>query len=68
MIRRKALDRQAGRVPDIRAEGDSVVFRLNIDSVRQGTRLVLRCDGEGNVWAALASAESGGGAPPEMAP
>jgi hypothetical protein len=54
MSARRVLDRQAGQVPEIRVEGDSVTFRLDIAGTAKTRRLVLRCDAEGNVWASVA--------------
>ena len=34
---------------------DNVTFRLEIPGIQHGARLILRCDGEGNVWASLAT-------------
>jgi hypothetical protein len=57
MSARRALDRQAGPVPEIRVEGDSVTFRLDIAGTGRLRRLVLRCDEKGNVWASVAEPE-----------
>jgi hypothetical protein len=51
---RRLLDRQAGQVPEIRVEGDSVTFCLEIAGTGKSRRLVLRCDADGNVWASVA--------------
>ncbi|HEX7084890.1 MAG TPA: hypothetical protein VF198_00895 [Vicinamibacterales bacterium] len=40
-------------LPDIRADGDSVIFNLDVVGAWRGARLVLRCDDNGEVWAAL---------------
>jgi hypothetical protein len=42
---------QSGALPEIRLEGDSVVFYLDIATASGAGRLVLRCDADGNVWA-----------------
>ena len=55
---RRLLDRQAGQVPEIRVEGDSVTFCLDIAGTGKSRRLVLRCDAEGNVWASVADQNS----------
>ena len=47
---------QSGVLPEIRLEGESVVFYLDIATASGTSRLVLRCDADGNVWA---SAEGG---------
>jgi hypothetical protein len=46
-------DRQPGPVPEIRADGDSVSFRIVVPGEPEGTQLVLRCDSSGDVWAAI---------------
>lgn len=50
---RKTLDRRAGPMPDIRADGDSVTFHLDVAGVHQNARLIIRCDGNGNVWISI---------------
>jgi hypothetical protein len=42
---------QAGALPEIRLQGESVVFYLDIATERGMSRLSLRCDADGNVWA-----------------
>jgi hypothetical protein len=59
MAVRKALDRQPGPVPEIRADGNSVTFRLEVSGTPAETRLVLRCGADGEVWAAIAKASPG---------
>ena len=49
---RKTLD-QRGPVPEIRADGDSLTFRLYVPGEAEETRLVLRCDSTGEVWASI---------------
>ena len=41
-------------LPDIRADGDDVIFNLDVASAWRGARLVLRCADDGSVWASLA--------------
>jgi hypothetical protein len=53
MATRRTLDHQPGPVPEIRADGDSVTFRLAVAGEAESVRLVLRCDGQGEVWAAI---------------
>jgi hypothetical protein len=53
---RKTLDRQPGPLPDIRADGDNVTFGLGIPGLLDGSRLVLRCDAAGEVWARIVPA------------
>jgi hypothetical protein len=57
--KQEEVTRSAGALPEIRLEGDSVVFYLDIlpeiDSAAPASgpsRLVLRCTPDGNVWAA----------------
>jgi hypothetical protein len=44
---------QAGALPEIRLEGTSVTFYLDVALGRTTGRLQLRCDSDGNVWASL---------------
>lgn len=44
---------QSGSLPEIRLEGESVVFYLDIAAGRGPARLVLRCDAAGNVWSSI---------------
>jgi hypothetical protein len=60
MDARRAPDRRAGPVPEIRVEGNSVTFRLDIAGTGKPRRLVLRCDEDGNVWASVAEKERDG--------
>ena len=53
MPARKGLDHRIGPMPEIRADGDSVSFWLDIAGLHQSVRLVIRCDAAGNVWASL---------------
>ena len=48
-----ATTAQSGALPEIRLEGESVVFYLDIATGRGTSRLVLRCDADGNVWASV---------------
>jgi hypothetical protein len=57
---RKALDRQAGAPPQILPSGDSLTFHLKITGVRAGSRLLLRCDEAGNIWASIGKPEAVG--------
>jgi hypothetical protein len=58
MAARKALDRQRGSLPEIRAEGTSVTFCLDIRDLAEAGRLIVRCDANGDVWASIAHAPS----------
>jgi hypothetical protein len=51
--KRTTTDRRPGRLPDIRAIGDSVIFAIRLAEDESGANLVLRCDAEGNVWASI---------------
>lgn len=55
--KRSTIDEKPGRVPDIRSNGDNLTFTLPLNEVEDGIRLVLRCDGDGNVWASIAPAD-----------
>lgn len=49
----RSLSAQSGALPEIRLQGESVVFYLDIAIGRSTSRLLLRCDPDGNVWASL---------------
>ncbi len=53
MDARKTLDERPGSMPDIRVEGSSITYHLAISGIGKGTRLVVRCDPDGAVWAAI---------------
>jgi len=53
MTPRKIADQQPGPPPEIRIKGDSVTFGLKMTGGPSGARLIIRCDGEGNVWASI---------------
>jgi hypothetical protein len=55
---KKTVDRRPGPVPEIRADGDNVTFRIEVAGMPERTRLVLRCDASGEVWAAIVSGPS----------
>ena len=55
MTLHNALDRKPGPIPDIQFDGDSVTFRLTVCGTPVNTQLTLRCDAQGEVWAAIAS-------------
>jgi len=55
--RRSTIDEKPGPVPDIHSDGDNLTFILPLNEVEEGLRLVLRCDGDGNVWASIAPVE-----------
>jgi hypothetical protein len=56
-----AADRRPGVLPDIRANGEDVVFQflVALGKPAEAPRLVLRCDSIGNVWAALRRSDRG---------
>ena len=47
----RRFDERPGPVPEIRAEGDSVIFCLDVTS--EQARLILRCDPDGSVRASI---------------
>ncbi len=53
MAARKIVDHRAGPLPDIRAEGTSIVYELDVPGVHPTRTLVVRCDSDGNVWASI---------------
>jgi hypothetical protein len=55
MNARKVLDGQPGATPVIRTDGKNVTFRFELVGLQDQLRLALRCDPNGNVWAAIVS-------------
>jgi hypothetical protein len=53
MSTRKGLDRRPGPLPDIKSDSVSVTFVMEVNHPPDGGRLVIRCDVNGNVWAAI---------------
>ena len=49
----RPMTAQSGALPEIRLEGESVVFYLDIATGRDATRLILRCDADGQVFASI---------------
>ena len=50
MAARKTIDRRPGPLPDIQMDGDSVTFTFDfVDPI--DSRLVVRCDARGEVYA-----------------
>ena len=49
----KPMTAQSGALPEIRLHGESVVFYLAIATAQGPSRLLLRCDSGGNVWASI---------------
>jgi hypothetical protein len=58
MATRKTYDQQPGSVPEIRSEGDSVLFHFDVVGLRQESRLIVRCSPDGTVTAAILSGKS----------
>jgi hypothetical protein len=54
---RETFERQPGAVPEIRVDGDSVIFYLDVSPGQ--SRLVIRCDPDGSVAAAIESRPRG---------
>ena len=57
MAVRRTLDGRPGALPEIRLEGDSVMFHLEIVNGRTTSRLLIRCDPDGSVWVSIGPAE-----------
>ena len=53
MAARKSLDLRPGPLPEITAQGSSVTFHLTIPRAPDASRLIIRCDADGQVWAAI---------------
>jgi hypothetical protein len=47
------IDDRPGPLPEIRADGQTVWFSFQIQSAHEKTRLVIRCDADGNVSASI---------------
>jgi hypothetical protein len=47
----KEIDERPGPVPDIRADGDSVIYLIEIPT--ESSRLIIRCDPDGAVVASI---------------
>ena len=52
MAARRTLDQRPGPLPDIQMDGDSVTFTFDLADPLHA-RLVVRCDPDGGVYAAL---------------
>jgi hypothetical protein len=52
MAARKTLDQRPGPLPDIHMDGDSVTFTFDLAEPLH-TSLVVRCDPDGEVYAAI---------------
>jgi hypothetical protein len=54
MLRRQdSLDRQPGPAPDIRTGARGLIFEMHPAGIRNSERLVIRCDGMGEVWISI---------------
>ncbi len=53
MATRRTLDREPGPVPEIRAAGDSVLYRMDLRDLGKNTRLNIRCNPDGSVWVSI---------------
>ena len=52
MAARKTIDRRPGPLPDIHMDGDSVIFTFDLVDPFD-SRLVVRCDAHGEVYARI---------------
>jgi hypothetical protein len=57
MAMRKGLDRRPGALPDIKSDREGVTFVMDIGQLPDGAQLTIRCDADGNVWAAIRRAD-----------
>jgi len=53
MLRRQQIDRQPGRLPDIRADDGSITFVIVPPGAPHHFQLVIRCDDNGEAWASI---------------
>jgi hypothetical protein len=51
MDARRTQDLRPGSLPEIRSDGTSVVFQFEIGGLPRASRLIIRCDADGSVWA-----------------
>ena len=49
------LDARPGPIPEIRARAGDVTFEMHPVGTRNGERLVIRCDDDGDVWISIQS-------------
>jgi hypothetical protein len=56
---RKSPDREPGAIPDIRPDGDGLIYLVPVPAVHATARLLIRADADGNLWASLGPAEPG---------
>jgi hypothetical protein len=59
MSRKLDADRRPGKMPQISAEGTSLLFAISVRAEPRNRvcgRLLLRCDDNGEVWASLETA------------
>jgi hypothetical protein len=57
--RHDALNDRPGAIPDIRTTGVGVTFEMHPLGTRHTTRLIIRCDDDGEVWISIRSDASG---------
>lgn len=55
MAARKVLDRQPGATPEVKREGDSITFVLEVAGAPERIKLVLRCT-QTDIFASVAQA------------
>lgn len=55
---RKTLDQRPGAVPEIRADGDAVLFSLRVPT--EHAQLIIRCAPDGTVSASIEFAQPAG--------
>jgi hypothetical protein len=54
MVRtQQSIDRQPGRLPDIRSDNGSITFVMVPPGAPHHDRLVIRCDDNGDAWASI---------------
>lgn len=50
----RMVDHHRGRIPEIRTASDSILYYIDVVDGSRRPRLIIRCDANGDVWAALA--------------
>lgn len=53
---RETTDQRPGSMPDIRTNAGSITFIMTTGRVSNQARLVIRCDGDGELWVSIAPA------------
>jgi hypothetical protein len=61
---RKSMDRRPGPQPDITSDREGITFVMQVGELFEDSRLTIRCDANGNIWAAIRRTNGYRAAPP----